>query len=289
MEWTNYNHLFYFWTVARHGSVSRASEELLVAQPTVTEQIRKLEESLGVKLFEKAGRGIRLTDHGQLLFSYADKIFRLGREMREVIAGRAATPPVQLVVGIAQSLPKLVAYQLIAPALQIPSMRLLCLEDRPEQLFARLAIHQLDLVLSDAPIPAAVNVKAFNHRLAQCGISFMVAGRRPQQRFPRILDGMPFLMPEPNTPLHNSLETWFSKHRVRPAIVAEFSDSALLKIFGQEGVGAFAVPTIVERDVAKRYHVGTLGRTTEITEEFYAITTDRRITHPAITRIVNAV
>ena len=288
MEWTNYNHLFYFWTVARHSSVIRASEELLVAQPTVTEQIRTLEQSLGVKLVERVGRGLRLSDDGEVLFAYADKMFRLGREMRDVIAGRTTSVQLRLTVGIAQSLPKLVAYQLIAPALKHSSVRLLCIEDRPEQLFSRLALHRLDLVLSDGPIPPSVNVRAYSHRLAHCGVSFMASRKPSHERFPRCLDRVPFLMPEPNSPLYNSLESWFAKHGIWPTIVGEFSDSALLKIFGQEGVGAFAVPTIAERDVATRYKVKVLGRTTEITEEFYAITTDRRVTHPAITRIFEA-
>lgn len=290
MDWMNYNHLFYFWAVARHGSVSKASAELQLSQPTISEQVRKLEQSLGVKLFERAGRGLRLSDAGQMMFSYAEQIFRLGKEMTEAVRGDANSAAMRLVIGVAQSLPTLAAFRLIAPALKCrESLHLSCIEDRVELLFARLALHQIDVVLSDAPLRATVNLRAFNHLLERCGVSFMAAGKLARnKRFPQCLDQAPFLMPESSTTLHRSLQTWFERKRVRPRIVAEFSDSALLEIFGQEGLGIFAVPSIVERDARRRYNVRTLGRTKDITEEFYAITADRRITHPALAAIAKA-
>jgi LysR family transcriptional activator of nhaA len=289
MEWINYNHLFYFWTVARHGSVSKASAELQLSQPTISEQIHKLEESLGVKLFERAGRGLRLSEAGHVAFHYADDILRSGRDLRAALAGAPAIPS-RLAVGLSHSVSKLVAYQLIAPALRGGSPpRLLCVEDRAEQLFARLALRQLDLILSDAPLPTTANIKAFSRRIAHSGISFLAAAKPPRSRkFPQLLDGAPFLMPEPNTPLHSSLQNWFDAQTIRPTIAGEFSDPDLLAVFGQQGTGIFAVPTIVEREVRSQYRVEIVGRTTDITTEFYAITVDRRIIHPSVEIISKA-
>lgn len=290
MESTNYNHLFYFWTVARQGSISKASAELHLSQPTISEQIRKLEESLSVKLFERAGRGIRLSESGQVAFRYAEDIFRAGRELRTALSKRAPATPSRLVVGLAPSIPNLVAYQLLEPVRSgsVP-IRLVCLEDHPEQLFARLALRQLDLVISDAPLPPTSNIKAFTHPLARTGISFMAAQKtRRAHKFPQLLDGVPFLMPEPNTRLHNSLQSWFDHEGIRPSIAGEFSSSALLELFGRNGAGIFAVPTIVERELRSQYKVEVVGRTEDITAEFYAITADRRITHPAIMAIIKA-
>ena len=294
MESTNYNHLFYFWTVARHGSVSKASSELRLSQPTISEQVRKLEESLGVKLFERAGRGIRLSEAGQIAFRYAEEIFRQGRELRAALSQRELAMPARLVVGLPHSLSKQVAYRLIAPALRgSTALRLLCVEDRPEELFARLALRQLDVILTDAPLASATHLKAFNHLVGSSGISFMTARKgsakqRRGRKFPQLLDGEPFLLPEPNSNLHNSLRNWFDRNGIHPAIVGEFSDSALLNIFGQQGTGIFAVSTMVEREVRSQYKVEVLGRTTEIYSEFYAITADRRITNPAVLAISKA-
>jgi len=290
MEWINYNHLFYFWTVARLGSVSKASSELQLSQPTISEQVRKLEESLGVKLFERAGRGLRLSDAGDVAFHYAEEIFRSGRELRAALSHGAAPVSTRLAVGITNSIGELVAHQLLAPAIRAGlGPRLVCVEDRPEQLLARLALHQLDVILSDAPLPPGGNVRAFNRRLARCGISFMAVRKaRRTRKFPQLLDGAPFLMPEANAPFHNSLQNWFDSQGVRPAIVGELSGSALLKIFGQEGLGIFAVPTMVEREVRLRYKVEVIGRCTEVTREFFAITTERRLTHPAVAAVVKA-
>jgi LysR family transcriptional activator of nhaA len=202
--------------------------------------------------------------------------------------------PARLVVGLAHSLSKQVAYRLIAPALRgSTALQLLCVEDRPEQLFARLALRQLDVILSDAPMPSAAHLKAFNHSVGSSGISFMAAPKgsgkpRRGRKFPQLLDGEPFLLPEPNTDLHNSLQNWFDRNGICPTIVGEFSDNALLNIFGQQGTGIFAVPTMVERDVRSQYKVEVLGRTNEINSEFYAITVDRRITHPAVLAISKA-
>lgn len=290
MSVTNYNHLFYFWTVARHGAVGKASIELRLSPPTISEQIRKLEESLGVKLFERAGRGLRLTDGGQTTFTYADQIFRLGREMTEAVQGGSPPESTRLVVGISHSLSELAMHRLIAPAMKSSkSVHLVCLEDRVETLLAHLALHLVDMVLSDAPLPPTVSVRAFSHLLGRCGVSIVGAANTLRKgRFPQCLDGVPFLMPEANTPLYWSLQNWFTANGVRPVIVGEFADSALLKLFGEKGTGLFAVPSIVEREVKEKYRVNVAGRISEVAEEFYAITRERRITHPAVVAISQA-
>jgi len=286
----NYNHLFYFWTVARHGAVSKASIELQISPPTISEQLRKLEESLGAKLFERAGRGLRLTDAGQTTFAYADRIFLLGRGMMEATPGSRPGESTRLVVGVSQSVSKLVAHRLISAALKSDkSLRLVCLEDRTEALLARLALHRADVVISEAPLPPTVSVRAFSHLLGRCSVSIVGAARiRPKARFPQCLDKAPFLMPEANTPLHHSLQNWFAAKGVRPVVVGEFSDSAMLSLFGEKGAGMFAVPSIVEREVKEKCGVSLVGRISEVAEEFYAITRDRRITHPAIAAISQA-
>jgi LysR family transcriptional activator of nhaA len=290
MDWMNYNHLFYFWTVARHGAVGKASVELHLAPPTISEQLRKLEESLGVKLFERAGRGLRLTDAGKTTFAYADRIFQLGREMTDAARGEIAPETTRLAAGIAQPLSELVAHQLLMPAVRkIKSLRLVCVEDRLEPLLARLALHEIDVVLSDSPLPSAVSVRAYSHLLGRCGVSIVgAASARRKARFPQCVDHSPFLMPGANTRLHQSLETWFASAKVRPTFVGEFSDSALLNLFGEQGAGLFAVPSIIERDVKEKYKVQVLGRIDNVTEEFYAITRERQITHPAIIEILQA-
>ena len=283
----NYNHLFYFWSVARHGSVSKASRELHLSQPTISEQLRKLEESVGVKLFERSGRGLRLSDAGQTMFGYADQIFRLGREMRAAFAHGEAAMQSRLAVGVVPSLSRLVAYRLMEPALHGEEpVRLSCVSDRAELLFGRLALHQLDVVLADSPLPSGAKVRGFSHRLTRSGLSFMASRKiRGRRKFPQLLDGVRFLMPESNTRRHIALQSWFEKQGIRPNIVGEFSDGALLERFGQEGAGIFAVPTMVEDDAKLRHKLHAVGRTTAITEEFYAITTERRITHPAVRAI----
>jgi LysR family transcriptional activator of nhaA len=290
MEWINYNHLFYFWTVARHGSVSMASSELQLSQPTISEQVRKLEEALGVKLFERAGRGLRLSEAGDVAFRYAEEIFRSGRELRAALSKGVAKVSTRFAVGITNSISELVAHQLLAPAIRGGmGQRLICVEDRTEPLLARLALHQLDAIISDAPLPPGGNVKASNHRLARCGVSFIAIRKlRRARKFPQVLDGAPFLMPEANTALHNALQNWFDSQGVRPTVVGEFSGNALLENFGREGLGFFAIPTMVEREARLLYKVEVVGRCTEVVQEFYAITTERRLTHPSVAALVKA-
>jgi LysR family transcriptional activator of nhaA len=292
MEWLNYHHLLYFWTVAREGSVARASAQLRLAQPTISGQIRVLEGSLGEKLFARSGRHLVLTDVGRVVYRYADEIFTLGRELMDTLKDRPTGRPVRLVVGVADALSKLIAYRLLKPALELPErVHVICREDRSDRLVAELSVHGLDLVLSDAPISPAVRVRAFNHLLGECGVSFFgrpKTARSLARHFPRSLDGTPFLLPTENTTLRRSLDQWFDVQGIRVQVAAEFEDSALMKVFGEAGTGVFAAPRVIEEEVERQYGVRVFGRTEDVRERFYAISVERRIKHPAIVAISEA-
>lgn len=292
MDWLNYHHLRYFWAVAKEGTIAAACEKLHVAQPTISAQIRALENALGEKLFQRVGRYLTLTDTGQVVYRYADEIFSLGRELMDTLQGRPTGSPVRFNVGVADVLPKLVAYRLLEPALKLPeTVRLFCHESTPAELLARLAIHDLDLVLSDSPIGPEAKVRAFSHLLGECGVSIfgtreLVAAYR--RRFPASLDGAPFLLPTSSTSLRRSLDVWLDAEGIRPRIVGEFDDSALLKVFGQAGAGLFAAPDVIEQEVRRQYGVRVVGRLKSVTERFYAISVERKVKHPAVVAIAAA-
>lgn len=292
MEWLNYHHLLYFYTVAREGSVTRASEVLLLAQPTLSSQIRKLEESLDEKLFVREGRHLVLTEVGRMVYRYADEIFSLGREMQDALRGRPTNRPAKLLVGIADVVPKLVCHRLLEIALELEDpVQLVLHEGKTDDLLGALAMQEYDMVLTDAPLGQGVRVKAFNHPLGDCGIGFFAeAGlaRRFRKGFPDSLDGAPMLLPTPNTALRRSLDEWFESIDVRPEIVAEIEDTALMKVFGQHGTGIFASPAVVADEIRKVHGVHLVGRTEDVRERFYAITVERRITHPAVAAIAHA-
>ncbi len=292
MEWLNYHHLLYFWTVARDGTIAKASETLLLAQPTISEQIGKLEESVGVKLFQKQGRKLVLTEEGRVAYQYADEIFSRGRELTDVLRGRKTGRTVRFTIGIADVVPKLIAYRLILPALKITEpIRLICHEGKPDRLISQLAIHQLDLVISDAPLDPGISVQAYSHLLGRSGLSFFAhpkLAKACKRRFPACLDGMPFLLPADNTDLRRSLDHWFEVQNIRPTIAGEFDDSALAAVFGEDAVGAFAAPTATEAEIRRQFSVSVLGRTEDIVESFYAISLDRRLKHPAVIAISEA-
>lgn len=289
MEWLNYHHLFYFWMVAREGSIAQASRELLLAQPTITGQIRTLENALGAKLFMRSGRNLVLTEVGRLAYRYANEIFSLGREFADVLKGRSTGRPVRLVVGISDALPKLIAYRLLQPALKLPEpVQIVCREDQPDRLVADLATFGLDLVLSDAPVGPAVRVRAFSHLLGSSGVSFFAKpalAAKYRRKFPSSLDGAPLLLPLENATLHRALDQWFESQGIRPRVVGEFQDSALMKAFGEAGVGVFTAPTAIEDDVRRHHGVSVLGRTDSVTERFYAISVERKLKHPAVVAI----
>ncbi len=292
MDWLNYHHLLYFYTVAKEGSVSRAAKTLRLAQPTLSGQIRKLEEAFDEKLFARAGRHLVLTEMGRVVYGYADEIFGIGRELTETLRGRPGGRPARLSVGVADVVPKLITHRLLEIALELPEpVQLSCHEGKSERLLADLAIHTYDMVITDAPLPPHLNIKAFNHPLGECGISFFatraLASARGK-RFPKLLDAAPMLLPTPNTALRRSLDQFFEHHDVRPRVVAEFEDSALLKVFGQHGHGIFPAPSILEREICKLYGVRVIGRAETVVERFYAISVERRIKHPAVAAITGA-
>ena len=292
MEWLNYHHLLYFWTVAREGSVAKASASLGLAQPTISGQVKTLEDALGEKLFERRGRNLVLTEMGQVVFRYADEIFSLGRELLDTVKSRPTHRPARLKVGLAGVVPKLIAYELLKPALALPEpVELSCVEDEADRLVAALATYSLDVVLTDAPLARGLSVRAYNHFLGESGVTFFVTkalATKYRRRFPRSLDQAPMLLPMPNTTVRGNLDHWFEKQAIRPRLVAQFEDTALLKVFGGSGIGVFPAPTVIEAQVKRQYGVSVIGRTTEVTERFYAISVERRITHPAVREITEA-
>jgi LysR family transcriptional activator of nhaA len=292
LEWLNYHHLLYFYTVAREGSVTKASETLRLAQPTLSGQIRKLEDSLGEKLFSRDGRNLVLTESGQLVYRYAEEIFTTGREMMDALRGRPTTRPSKLIVGIADAVPKLVAYRLLQIALELEEpVQLVLHEGKTDDLIAALAVQTYDMVLTDVPLRGQVRVKAYNHSLGECGVGFFASpslARRHRRGFPGSLDGAPMLLPTPNTALRHSLDDWFDSVDVRPTVIGEIEDTALMKVFGQHETGIFAAPIIVADEIKRRHEVQLVGQTEEVREHFYAVTVERRIMHPAVAAIADA-
>jgi LysR family transcriptional activator of nhaA len=290
MEWLNYHHLLYFWTVARTGSISAASEELRLASPTISNQIRKLEDNLGQDLLRRSGRKLVLTDRGRIAMRYADEIFSLGQEFTSTMKERPTGRPLRFCVGIADVLPKIIAFRLIEPALRLGMpIHLICREDRPDHLLADLAVHDVDVILSDAPASPAANIRAFNHLLGECGVSFLAPRKLAflKKGFPRSLDGAPFLLPLDNTALRRDLDEWFHSQELRPAVMGEFADLALLRVFAEEGFGAFAVPSVME-DQMRQYGFQKIGATTNIKVRFYAISVERQVRHPAVVAVCEA-
>lgn len=292
MEWINYHHLLYFWVVAKEGTVTKAAEVLRLRQPTVSEQLKNLEESLGEQLFDRSRRRLALTDSGRLVFRYADEIFHLGQELQDTLAGRPSGRPSKLRVGVSDVVPKLVLHRLLEPALRMPEpVQIVCREDKTDRLLAELSVSDLDLVLADVPLGGQARVRAFNHLLGECGVSFFAVpelAKAHRKQFPASLDGAPMLLPTDNTLLRRSLDHWFDAIGVRPRVVAEFEDSALLKQFGQHGEGVFTGPSAIEHEIIDQYGVRVLGRTEHVVERFYAITVERRIKHPAVRAISDA-
>ncbi|SHO52388.1 transcriptional activator NhaR [Desulfopila aestuarii] len=292
MEWLNYHHLFYYWTVMREGSITAACEKLRLAQSTISAQLSKLEESLDVKLTKKVGRNLVPTDAGLLVLRYADEIFPLGREMLDSLKGLPVVGSWSLRVGIVDAMPKIIAQKLLAPINNLPEkVRLICHEGKNENLLTDLAMHDLDVVLTDTPLRSALSIKAYNHLLGECGVSFLAAQHLAEQlhgKFPYSLNNAPMLFPMAMSSLRGMLDRWLDKMNIQPLIVGEFDDSALLKVFGQAGEGIFITPTVIEKEVVRQYQVKVIGRTVDIKEKFYAISVERIIKHPAVAAISEA-
>lgn len=292
VDWLNYHHLLYFWVVAREGGLVPAGKVLRLSHPTLSTQIHTLEDRLGEKLFMKLGRRLVLTETGRMVFRYADEIFALGREMVDTVQGRSTGQPLRLTVGITDVVPKLVVRRLLEPALSLPqTIRLICREDSYEKLLASLALHELDIVISDAPVPPGHNIRAFNHLLGETSVSFFATAdlvRAHGGDFPHSLEGAPMLLPLENLTLRRALNQWFERAGVKPRIVAEFEDSALLKDFGSSGAGIFAAPTVVQAEVIRQYGVQLLGHASEVHERYYAVSGSRRLENPAVLAITDS-
>jgi LysR family transcriptional activator of nhaA len=290
MRHLNYGHLQYFWVVAREGSVARAAEVLHVTPQTISGQLKLLDQAVGDRLFDRSGRNLVLSSTGRVVFQYADEIFSIGAELAQVVGGRKPGAPRVLNVGVVESIPKLVAAQVLQSAVDTEDApRLSCHEAPLDSLLGELAIHRLDLVLSDQPLPAGLHVRAFNHPLGASDIAFYVGGdaaRRLKKGFPQSLDGERFLFPAQGSALRRRLEDWFEEHDISPFPAAEFDDSALLKAVAQSGGGIFAGPSAIEADICRMYNVSVVGRTDELQERYYAISHERRLKHPAVVNII---
>ncbi len=295
MEWLNYHHFLYFWLVAKEGSIVAASKQLRLAPPTISGQIRRLEESLGEKLFVQSGRHLVLTDAGRVAFHYADEIFSLGREFLDTMGGRGTIDrPLRLAVGVASVLPPSLVRLFLAPAFESKSLqqvRVTCRADKSvATLVAELAMHRLDVVIADGPA-ATGPIRAFNHFLGECGTTFFAhpkVAAALRRGFPASLDGTPFLLPSTASAVRRALEQWFNAHRITPTIVAELDDSALAKEFGQKGMGVFAAPTVIDAEVLHAYDVKVIGRADAVRQQFFAISVERKVRHPSVVAIREA-
>ena len=288
----NYKHLRYFWAVAKQGGISQASQYLHITPQTISSQIQLLEQQFGQALFRKSGRKLELTDSGRQALSYADEIFSLGDELESTLRSVSSNRAPLLRVGVVDAVPKSIAYRLLEPALSLPeSIRLICKESNLESLLAELAIHRLDLIIADAPIPTGLGVRGFNHSLGTCGVSFLASpsiAENLQGQFPHCLSGAPLLMPRAVSSIQSPLMECFDKKDLFPHIVGEFDDSALMKAFGQAGVGIVIVPSAIAHEVAVQYQLQVIGQVADVKEQFFAISTERHISNPAIIAIKDA-
>jgi len=290
MDWLNYHHLFYFWTVVREGSIAAACRRLLLSPATISAQLRELENALGEKLFKRVGRNLAPTEFGRLAARYADEIFGLGQEFMDVAKGRTLETSLRFRLGVDDVLPKLVIARVLEAAFRLPqAIRLVCVEGTQAQLLPQLAVHDLDLVLTDAPPDPSIKVRTFHHLLGESGITICAApalARNLRRNFPVSLDGAPALMPTPNTSLRRAVDEWFESAGVRPRIIAEFEDQALLNACGHRGAGFFAVPDAVADEITTGEGVQAVGRMGKTRERLYAISVERRVKHPAAVALV---
>lgn len=289
----NFKHLQYFWATAKAGGVVRAGEQLHISPQTLSGQIKLLEDRLGCKLFRKSGRRLELTEQGRVALGYADQIFALSTEMEAAIGAAASGEHVlEFRVGIADAVPKSIAYRLLEPALGLPeTVRLICTEGKFQDLLAQISVHRLDLVIADEPMSKQLSVKAFNHALGTTAMSFFASPglkRTLKGAFPHNLQGAPMLIQGASSAMRQRLELWLTQHQIHPKAVGEFDDAALMKAFGGEGRGVFMSPRVLEEETCEQYGVKVLGRTEELVEEFYAISVERRITHPCVVAITQA-
>ena len=293
MELLNYHHLFFFWVVMNTGSIRAASSRLNLAQSTISSQLSALEKTLGGKLFNRVGRSLEPTDMGHMVFGYADKIFTIGQEMVNSVHSLPAKTPLQLRVGVVDLVPKLLTRKFLLPAIKLSdTVHLVCHQGKEDQLFSELALHNLDMVITDRPVRAGLSVKAYSHLIHECGVSFLGTPDLAEplvEKFPYSLDKTPILLPTVNSVLRGRMDRWFDQLGIMPHIIGEFDDCALLKTFGQQGDGVFAVPRIIEEEVCEKYQVQVLGRTQDVIERFYAISVERVVKHPAVAAITKSI
>jgi len=289
MDWLNYHHLFYFWTVAREGSLRKASEKLHVSQPSISAQISALENALGEKLFRPSGRTKVLTETGHMAMGYAEEIFSLGREMMSALHYHPGSRPARFSIGVTDSVPKSIAYEIIRPVLHLrPAVQAICREEKIDTLLGQLAAHRLDIVLADEPAPSDLKFKTFHHPLGTSDVTFCAPATlaaRLRRNFPQSLDRAPALLPTENTAFRMALESWFEAQRIRPQIVAEFEDTALMHRAAEEGLGFIPVYTVIVAPSVKHYGWKKIGRATDCAGHFYAITAERKLKHPAVLAI----
>ncbi|MBZ0135484.1 MAG: transcriptional activator NhaR [Planctomycetes bacterium] len=293
MEWLNYHHFMYFWVVAKEGSIVKASEKLLLAHPTISGQIHRLEESLGVKLFAKRGRRLVLTEAGQTAYRYADEIFSLGNEFVDAIQGRGSNRELRLVVGVADVLPPSLVRRFLEPAFELDhGIQIVCRSDKSlDEFLAELALYRVDVVIADRPASPTLAVRVFSHLLGECDTTFFATpalAKSLRRKFPGSLDGAPFLLPGSPSAVRRSLEDWFDNTGIRPLLIAACDDSALTKDFGSHGKGVFVAPSVIEPEVKRQYNVAVVGRTADVRQQFYAISVERKIKHPAVKAITEA-
>ena len=290
MDWLNYHHLLYFWVVAKEGSIVRAGKKLRLAHPTISGQIHRLEEALGVKLFRRKGRGLSLTDDGRTAFRYAEEIFSLGGEFLNTIKGRPSGRPVTLVAGISETLAKSLVYRILEPAFRLDDeVRIVCRTNLSMEAFmAELVLHTVDVILSDAPSTSESPVRCYSHLLGECSSTFFAVpslAKRLRPRFPRSLTGIPCLLPGSKSTLRREVDDWLDANDLSPKIVAELDDTALAKDFAEAEVGVIIVPSVSEKEVRKRYNLHVIGRAEDLRQRFYAISLERKIKHPAVVAI----
>lgn len=289
MRWLNYQHLYYFWHVARCGSVTEASQLLRLAQPTISAQLKSFEEVLGEKLFQREGRNLKLTEMGQLAHRYADQIFTIGQEFLDVLDGKTHGARRDLKIGIADVVPKSLAYRLIEPALGLDSgATVICFEDKTDRLLADLSIAEVELVIADRPIPPNVKVKAFNHFVGECGISFLgvrALANKFKKNFPASLNAAPILLPTAESAVRHELNQWFATVGIAPRCVGEFQDRALMKLAAKNGKGIMFVPSVVEEEVTEEFHLELVGRSNQVREQVYLISIERRLKNPLVLKI----
>lgn len=285
----NYKHLHYFWVVATEGSIARAADKLFITPQTISGQLSMLEERIGQPLFDRVGRRLRLTETGRLVLRYADDIFELGKELTDVLRGAPLVGTSEFIVSAASALPKTIVYKILEPALSLSQeVSLMCREGPVETILGELAVHEVDMVLTDTPLSSAFSIKAYNHYLGQSDLSFFAATsliKNLKGPFPACLNVAPVLLPTKQNAIRQLFDKWCHDANIYPIIRGQYDDSALMKSFGKAGFGIFFMPSIIEDEVRETFGLEVIGRLSDIKQKFYAISAERKVTHPAVAAV----